>query len=65
MGLTALAFDEKLGGKILESANRSAIVIGTGLGAAALTLNPGAGIAAGVATGAAYDGVHSAAAGKP
>ena len=50
---------------MLHQANRSSCTIASGLGATALTLNPVAGIAAGAATGAAYDGIHSAAAGRP
>ena len=55
----------ELGNEMLHAANRSTLIIAASIGATAVTLNPAVGATAGAATGAAYDGVHTAVAREP
>ena len=64
-GVIECAVDEEKGLEMLDKANRNTCVMAAGAVATLATENPVAGFAAGMAAGAAYDGLESTAEGKP
>ena len=57
--------DLKKAKEVADKTNRATATYAAGIGTGLVTLNPAAGFAAGVAAGAAYDGIDTAAHGKP